>query len=310
MSPPSDTSSSVRKSVDFDAKVEAFLMYKHILCQSFLAPAALPMHQFEPFDISVEFVRLSTTWTELELLDKDYKVVDTNIPVALPTTLASTAGQSITPPGSPTVSRSNSSMTMSPSSKASMLLGLTEAEMGGGSGTQTISKKSSLLMSPSATLSPKFGLLARSASNNLLRPEASGASPIGSSPLAIGSSSPSSSSPLGQSASLSNLSSPLSQSPNLSSSPSFASSSPLHYKFTCTIQTKDTNYSFNAREKEHSALLVDGIKLLAVGRPHFDASQTTLDSIADALDLAHRCRPPPIPPLPSSPPPPPPHLKV
>ncbi|KAN0042768.1 hypothetical protein ACTA71_012691 [Dictyostelium dimigraforme] len=176
--------------VQIDPKNEATNMYKHVVCEAMLSPNSIPVHQSEPFNINVEFIRISQDWVDLELLDKSHQVVEKikiNTVTAVELSNNSNPLSSSGGNGTPVLTRSNSILNRgalgsnsssddllangspvgSPKSgsKASMLLGLDESESSSSSSSPKSSKKSE---NKNAVLSPKFGLLARSASNNLL----------------------------------------------------------------------------------------------------------------------------------------------
>ncbi|KAN0006527.1 hypothetical protein ACTFIU_003240 [Dictyostelium citrinum] len=177
--------------VQIDPKTEATNMYKHVVCEAMLSPNSIPVHLSEPFNINVEFIRISQDWVDLELLDKSQQIIDkikintvTSVELSNNSNPLSSSGGN----GTPILTRSNSILNRGPlgsnsssddllangspigspksSSKASMLLGLDENESSSSSSSSPKSSKKS--ENKNAVLSPKFGLLARSASNNLL----------------------------------------------------------------------------------------------------------------------------------------------
>ncbi|KYR02342.1 hypothetical protein DLAC_01172 [Tieghemostelium lacteum] len=364
-----------RKTVEiYDPKVDGYLMYKYIVCENLYSPKSIPVHLSEPFNINVEHIRISSDWIDLELLDKQFQIIDkiklntiTSIDfnvnkensLASSTSSLSSSQSGITPEKPPQLLRSNSIsgkagslLGLSPdlglnsdtpppvsSKKANMLLGLEEEPSGNKS---PLSKKSALTNSSSA--SPKFGLLARSASNTLLnanigKKETSSSNDIvssspGGQSFLMMSSSPGGSSlsvSIGGSGGGSNLSSStssLSSSSNSFLGSSVSSSSPLnssgigarsnsqsdtslnHYNQGFQIQTKSLNYSFNSRDREELLAILDSIKMISSGKPHQEHSILIFDSLIEALALANQCKVPIVPSLPTSPPPPPPLLKL
>ncbi|GAM23776.1 hypothetical protein SAMD00019534_069510, partial [Acytostelium subglobosum LB1] len=273
-----------------DPKVEGLSMYTDIMCAPFVAPYCIPLHLSEPFNVDVEYGRISTTLQELELLNAKHQLIEKK------SKASSLLG----------IDQDSPTSTPIKSSKASMLLGLDE----GGSSPSSSPKDKKQLLSPAPANSPKFGLLARSASNNLLRDkETSGGGGAGSggSGSFLGASSQS---PLAQSIAINSSTGTLGMSPR-EDTPGFNLSgiSPLHYQHIFTVSTKTQNYSFNARDRDESSQFVDAIKLISLGKAFHPESQTTLDYLTEALELTLKCRAPPVPSLPASPPPPPPHLK-
>ncbi|KAM9977711.1 hypothetical protein ACTFIR_011583 [Dictyostelium discoideum] len=187
--------------VQNDAKTEATNMYKYVVCEAMLSPNSIPVHLSEPFNINVEFIRISQDWVDLELLDKSQQIVEkikinaiTSAELSNNSNPLSSSGGGGGGNGTPILTRSNSILNRgalgsnsssddllangsspigSPksSSKASMLLGLDDNESSSLSSSPSSSsspKSSKKSENKNAVLSPKFGLLARSASNNLL----------------------------------------------------------------------------------------------------------------------------------------------
>ncbi|KAK5580123.1 hypothetical protein RB653_000136 [Dictyostelium firmibasis] len=174
-----------------DPKTEATNMYKHVVCEAMLSPNSIPVHLSEPFNISVEFIRISQDWDDLELLDKSQQTIEKIKINTISSVELSNNGNPLNNSGggsgTPILTRSNSILNRgalgsnsssddlltngspvgSPksSSKASMLLGLDEGDSSTSSSSPKSSKKPE---NKNTVLSPKFGLLARSASNNLL----------------------------------------------------------------------------------------------------------------------------------------------
>ncbi|EGC32388.1 hypothetical protein DICPUDRAFT_89234 [Dictyostelium purpureum] len=356
-----------KKNIEIEPKTEAINMYKHIVCEAMYAPNSLPVHLSEPFNINVEFIRISSDWVELELLDKKHQTIDkiklntiTSVePTATNSSLNTSGGSN-----SPMLTRSNSILNRgvlgSNSSSDDLLLGSSSGSIGSGieeannkenSPSPNKNSKASALLGldeqggkkekegkGSAMLSPKFGLLARSASNNLLKVNeplsptlssspANSSFLVSSSPLSI-SGSPVLSSSTGSGGggstlniSPSNISSPRGSGLDLSSSVSSSNGSPssllsmsqsisntsasLHYNQGFTLVSSSKNFTFNAADKDSLTHILNSIKMISLGRLHQEQLQQTFDAIVESIQISQLCKIPPIPPLPSPPPPPP-----
>jgi len=113
-----------KRNDSIDPKTEAISLLKNIVCEG-LYTNSIPVHLSEPFNVNVEFLKISSDWLDLELLDKNQIVLE-KIKINTITSvdfISAKDNERLTPPSSPMLSRSNSILNGG-GSKASSILGL------------------------------------------------------------------------------------------------------------------------------------------------------------------------------------------